>query len=313
MTDIYIISGFLGAGKTTFIQNLLKQTLQNEKVVIIENDFGEVNFDASLLSQCGYEVKALNSGCICCSIYENFVESLVDIVKQFQPNKIIIEPSGVSKLSDVEKACAKAQNIEPMQLVQKLTIVDVSQFQIYVNNFGEFFEDQIKHADQIFLSKVSEHQEHTKYVEQQLKNYNCCADICSKPFEDIDYDIVLASSSSVKCHCSHQEHAHTHCNCHHHEHHHTANDSFQTFTIRFKNNMSQKKMQEFIVSLEKLKDICILRAKGIIQEGNHYLKVQSTPNQLSFEKTELKGNYICLIGTNVDDEKIKHTIESILC
>ena len=114
MTDIYIISGFLGAGKTTFIQNLLKQIPKNEKVVIIENDFGEINFDASLLSQCGYEVKALNSGCICCSIYENFVESLVDIVKQFQPDKIIIEPSGVSKLSDVEKACAKAQNIEQM-------------------------------------------------------------------------------------------------------------------------------------------------------------------------------------------------------
>ena len=313
MTDIYIISGFLGAGKTTFIQNLLKQIPKNEKVVIIENDFGEINFDASLLSQCGYEVKALNSGCICCSIYENFVESLVDIVKQFQPDKIIIEPSGVSKLSDVEKACAKAQNIEQMQLVQKFTIVDVSQFQIYVNNFGEFFEDQIKHADQIFLSKVSEHPEHTKYVEQQLRNYNCCAEIWSKPFEDIDYHIVLAPSSSVKCHCSHQEHVHTPCNCHHHEHHHSAKDSFQTFTIRFKNHMSQKKMQEFIVSLEKMKDICILRAKGIIQEGDHYLKVQYTPNQLSFEKTELKGNYICLIGTNVDDEKIKHTIESILC
>ena len=238
---------------------------------------------------------------------------MVDIVKQFQPDKIIIEPSGVSKLSDVEKACAKAQNIEQMQLVQKFTIVDVSQFQIYVNNFGEFFEDQIKHADQIFLSKVSEHPEHTKYVEQQLRNYNCCAEIWSKPFEDIDYHIVLAPSSSVKCHCSHQEHVHTPCNCHHHEHHHSAKDSFQTFTIRFKNHMSQKKMQEFIVSLEKLKDICILRAKGIIQEGEHYLKVQYTPNQLSFEKTELKGNYICLIGTNVDDEKIKHTIESILC
>ena len=143
-TEIYIISGFLGAGKTTLIQKLIKESFQKDKVVLIENDFGEISIDAALLKSSGIEVKEINAGCICCSLSGDFVKAVKELLDRFHPDKIIIEPSGVGKLSDIVKACSDQRIQQLAKVKSKITIVDVKRCKVYLHNFGEFFEDQIE-------------------------------------------------------------------------------------------------------------------------------------------------------------------------
>ena len=156
MTKIDIISGFLGAGKTTFIKKLLKEAIAGEQVVLIENEFGEIGIDGGFLKDSGIEIREMNSGCICCSLVGDFGKSLEEVLTKYQPDRVIIEPSGVGKLSDVMNAVRDvAKNLE-VKLNSAVTIVDACKCKMYMKNFGEFFNDQVEHANAIILSRTGE-------------------------------------------------------------------------------------------------------------------------------------------------------------
>ena len=154
MTKIDIVSGFLGAGKTTFIKKMLKEAFVGEQVVLIENEFGEIGIDGGFLKEAGIEIKEMNSGCICCSLVGDFGKSLHEVVETYHPDRILIEPSGVGKLSDVIKAVQDAQGDLDARLNSFTTIVDVTKCRIYSKNFGEFFSNQIEYAGAIILSRT---------------------------------------------------------------------------------------------------------------------------------------------------------------
>lgn len=189
--EIYIISGFLGAGKTTLIQKLLKETFQKDKVALIENDFGEISVDAALLKSGGIEVKEINSGCICCSLFGDFVKALKELLNRFNPDKIIIEPSGVGKLSDIIRACSDSR-IQPLAKVKtKITVVDVKRCKMYINNFGEFFEDQIQNADVVLLSRTEDFPDKINDAYNLVKGLNTHSSILSKPWSEITAKEIL--------------------------------------------------------------------------------------------------------------------------
>ena len=151
MTKIDIVSGFLGAGKTTLINRLIHEAYQGEKIVLIENEFGEIGIDSGFLKDAGVQISEMNSGCICCSLVGDFSKALQQVVTEYQPDRILIKPSGVGKLSDVTKAVASA-DLHGAVLNSSVVVVDVNKCKMYMKNFGEFFNDQISHADCIVFS-----------------------------------------------------------------------------------------------------------------------------------------------------------------
>ena len=154
MTKIDIVSGFLGAGKTTLIQKLLKEALNGTQTVLIENEFGEIGIDGGFLQEAGIQIKEMNSGCICCSLVGDFGASLKEVLSQYTPDRILIEPSGVGKLSDVMKAVQDAMEDQTVQLNSAVAVVDATKAKMYIKNFGEFFVNQIEHAGTIILSRT---------------------------------------------------------------------------------------------------------------------------------------------------------------
>ena len=154
MTHITIVSGFLGAGKTTLIRKLLNEVFPNEKKVLIENEYGEIGIDGAFLKDAGVEITELNSGCICCTLVGDFTEALEKVIDQFAPDRIIIEPSGVGKLSDIVRAVEKVKAHEDIAVTEKIVVVDAKKAKIYYRNFGEFFRDQVHYASTIVLSRT---------------------------------------------------------------------------------------------------------------------------------------------------------------
>jgi len=180
---IDIVSGFLGAGKTTLIKKLLKEKLDSEKIAIIENEFGEIGIDGTLLKRAGLEIKEINSGCICCSLAGDFGESVREIIDKFSPQRIIVEPSGVAKLSELIRACRENNLRDLVEVNMIVTIVDVLKFDLYLNNFGEFFEDQIKNAKVILLSRTDVvDEEKISSVIRSIRNLNFKYDIVTTPW-----------------------------------------------------------------------------------------------------------------------------------
>ncbi len=248
MTKIDIFSGFLGAGKTTLIKKLIKEAYAGEKVVLIENEFGEIGIDGGFLQDAGVNITEMNSGCICCSLVGDFSKALKQVAKEYAPERIVIEPSGVGKLSDVIKAVASA-GLENAKLNAFCTVVDASKCKMYLKNFGEFFGDQVENASCIILShtdKTSE--EKLAAAIALLKEKNASATFVTSPWDSIDGKAVLAAMEHKDClqaeldklaeemeehhehhhehhHAHHEHHEHEcndpHCDCHHHhEHHH---------------------------------------------------------------------------------------------
>ena len=245
MTKIDIISGFLGAGKTTLIKKLLDGAFQGEKVVLIENEFGEIGIDGGFLKDAGIEITEMNSGCICCSLVGDFGKSLKEVVERFHPDRIIIEPSGVGKLSDVIKAVQDVQGeLGEATLNSFSTVVDASKAKIYMKNFGEFFNNQVESAKTIILSRTQNvKQEKLEQVVAMLKEHNADAVVITTPWDELEASLVLSAMEKktrfedemleeMKHHHEHHHH-HEHgeecgCGCHgheeqehhHHEHHH---------------------------------------------------------------------------------------------
>ena len=238
MTKIDIISGFLGAGKTTLIKKLLEEAYKGEKVVLIENEFGEIGIDGGFLKDAGVEITEMNSGCICCSLVGDFGKSLKEVLERFSPDRVIIEPSGVGKLSDVIKAVQDVQGDLPdTKLNSFSTVVDVSKAAMYMKNFGEFFNNQVESAKTIILSRTQKYDAaKTEVVVGKLRAQNPKAILITTAWDEIDGKVILSAmeqeSSFEKelleeAHHHHHEHGedctcgcHDHDHEHHHEHHH---------------------------------------------------------------------------------------------
>lgn len=236
MVKVDVISGFLGAGKTTLIKSLFKSRLKNEKTVLIENEFGEIGVDGAFLKDSGVEIKEINSGCICCSLVGDFSKSMCEIVDKFNPDRIIIEPSGVGKLSDIIKAVEKVE--EDLKINIVATVVDGGKCKMYHKNFGEFFNDQISQAKVVIVSKTENLDENKiEGATEIIRELNPDATIITTPVSMLDpnkvldtleaeksgYDEFLASllNEEEHGHCHHHHHddddedEHDHC-CHHH-------------------------------------------------------------------------------------------------
>ena len=241
MTKIDIFSGFLGAGKTTLIKKLIKEAYAGEKVVLIENEFGEIGIDGGFLADAGIEITEMNSGCICCSLVGDFSKALVKVLEEYNPDRIIIEPSGVGKLSDVIRA-AKTAEEHGATLNCFTTVADVNKCKMYMKNFGEFYNDQIANASSIVLSHTqSARDEKIAECVSLLRQHNADAVIVTTPWDLLDgKDILLAMEhkdtieDAVKAleeeHHHHHHHHHDHdehceCGCHgHHDHEHHHHD-----------------------------------------------------------------------------------------
>ncbi|MBQ1188424.1 MAG: GTP-binding protein, partial [Peptococcaceae bacterium] len=234
MVKVNIISGFLGAGKTTLIQKLLKEALNGDKTVLIENEFGEIGIDAGFLQESGVEIREMNSGCICCSLVGDFKTSLQEVLETYKPERIIIEPSGVGKLSEVVQAVESAS--DEIHIAGKVTVVDVNKCKMYLKNFGEFFLNQVTEADTILLSRTgAASAEKVQKAAELLREHNDHAVIVTTPWDQLDgSDLLVELERSVNMeaellaeveahhHNHHHEHG-EHCTCghdHHHEHHH---------------------------------------------------------------------------------------------
>ncbi|MDD6333159.1 MAG: GTP-binding protein [Clostridia bacterium] len=227
MTKVDIISGFLGAGKTTLISKLLKEALKGEQVVLIENEFGEIGIDGGFLKDSGVEIREMNSGCICCSLVGDFGTSLKEVVDKYHPDRIIIEPSGVGKLSEVIKAVKDLHIENEIVLNSASTVADASKVKVYMKNFGEFFNNQIEHAGTVILSRTQNvSEEKLKTAIELIKSVNPNAHIITTPWDDIDGTKILGAMENVtnlelemlaeaaqKAYEKHEEE-------HHHHHHH---------------------------------------------------------------------------------------------
>lgn len=237
MVKVDIVSGFLGAGKTTLIKKLIKEVFAGQQIVLIENEFGEIGIDGGFLKDAGINITEMNSGCICCSLVGDFGKALKEVTKKFSPDRIIIEPSGVGKLSDVRRAVEDAATEAGLELNGLVTVADVSKVKMYMRNFGEFYDNQIQYAGTVILSrtqKVSEEKQ-MKAVEL-IREKNPEGVIITTPWEELTGQQILnaierSGSLAEKLmeeeevcpvcghHHEHHHHDHEECGCHEHEHH----------------------------------------------------------------------------------------------
>ena len=230
MTRIDIFSGFLGAGKTTLIRKLIAEGYHGEKLVLIENEFGEIAVDGAFLQDAGVEITEMNSGCICCTLVGDFTKALRQVMDEFAPDRILIEPSGVGKLSDVAKA---VERVEGAEIGAKLTVVDAGKAKMYARNFGEFFNDQVESADLIVLSRTdSAADAKTQAAVEILQGLNPKARLITTPWDQLsgaqireamDEDALARELKELEEHAHERHHHHDdedeHECCHHHHHH----------------------------------------------------------------------------------------------
>lgn len=331
MTKIDIISGFLGAGKTTLIKKLLNDSLKGQKIVLIENEFGEIGIDGGFLKDAGIEIKEMNSGCICCSLVGDFGESLKEVLSKYQPDRVLIEPSGVGKLSDVKTAIEGVKEASVL-LNSSVVVVDAKKCKLYLKNFGEFFINQIEHAGTIILSRTDTLAEDkiAKCI-QLIRQHNEKATIITTPWTELTGQTILEAIENQdnleqelleeveelhhhKDGCSCGEHHHGHqeesCNCGNHHHH--ADEVFTSFGMETPLKYSKSELEIILEKLDDDKEYgMVLRAKGMLgSENNSWLYFDYVPGELSVR--EGKADYtgkICVIGSNLQKEKLKELFD----
>lgn len=344
MTKIDIISGFLGAGKTTLIKKLIAEALQGQKVVLIENEFGEIGIDGGFLKESGIQINEMNSGCICCSLVGDFNAALKDVLSQYEPDRIIIEPSGVGKLSDVIKAVQKVVDGENVVLDSYITVADVKRAKMYLKNFGEFYKNQVQYASAIILSRTQDVKEDKleKTIEL-IRTLNDRSPIVTTPWEDItggqilavmegknDFAEELLREAEICPECGHHHHDGEHCHHedhdHHHEHHedhdHCGHDHHhgheghhhadEVFTSWGKETPKKFTEEQVRGILEKLADEdsreygIILRAKGIVpDEEGRWLHFDLVPGEEEVRYGSAEyTGRICVIGSELKEDKL---------
>ena len=331
MTKIDIVSGFLGAGKTTLIKKLLKDALADTKVVLIENEFGEIGIDGGFLKEAGIEIKEMNSGCICCSLVGDFGTSLREVMKTYTPERILIEPSGVGKLSDVMKAVQNVIDEKDVTLSSAVAVVDASKCKMYMKNFGEFFSNQIAHAGTIILSRTgSVSEEKLNTCISLIREHNEKAVIITTPWEELDgrdiletiegaRDLEAELMAQVMEHhhehgCGHH-HEHEHgpdctCGCHdhHHDHHHHADDIFTSWGMETPSAYEKNEIERILEELDKEETYgLVLRAKGMVPDvsgGWIYLDYVPEERNVREGKPDVTGKF-CVIGSGLKEDALK--------
>ena len=332
MTRIDIFSGFLGAGKTTLIKKLLKEAYAGEQVVLIENEFGEIGIDGGFLQEAGINITEMNSGCICCSLVGDFTKALGEVLKQYHPDRVLIEPSGVGKLSDVVKAVSSVLSDEVV-LGCLCAVADAGKCKMYAKNFGEFYMDQIRTATSIVLSHTSGASD-KKIADavNLLRESNATATIVTTPWELLDGKAILetmehkdtldAALSALKeehhhhhhehdeeCGCGHHHHEHDEeceCGCHGHHHHH-ADEVFQSWGKETTHKYTKDGLEAILETLSEDPSYgMVLRAKGIVpaEDGTwlHFDYVPGEPD-VRIGGAGVIGR-LCVIGAGIDEAKL---------
>ena len=329
MTKVDIISGFLGAGKTTFIKKLLSDVWAGEKLVLIENEFGEIGIDGGFLKDAGVQITEMNSGCICCSLVGDFGTALKKVITEYAPDRIIIEPSGVGKLSDVIKAVKDVAEEVEVQLDSYTTVADVSKCKIYMKNFGEFFNNQIESANTIVLSRTqTASQDKIEKAVAMIREHNAEATIITTPWDDIDGSKIkeaMQNHKSVKDALFEDEDEHEHhhhhdhddecsCGCHDHDHHHHhhADEVFTSWGKETPHKFNEDKLKETLDELANTEEYgIILRAKGIVpSDGTDWLYFDLVPGEYEIRKgnPDITGK-LCVIGSKLAEDKLAELFE----
>lgn len=345
MTKIDIFSGFLGAGKTTLIRKLIQEVYKGEQVVLIENEFGEIGVDGGFLQDAGIRITEMNSGCICCTLVGDFAKALREVAEQYSPNRIVIEPSGVGKLSDVIRAVQRA-GVEGAQLNAFCTVVDANKCKMYLKNFGEFFLDQVENAGCIVLShtgnaqKVAEAvsllREHTDVTIvttdwKELTGGELLAAIERKDTLEAELEKLARETAEEHEHhhhhdgddddddgCCHHEHEHEHCHDddeHEHEHdhehghghhHHHADEVFTSWGTETNKTFTAQELGQKLSALASGEYGQVLRAKGIVQGESGWLFFDYVPGEPDVrEGTPGVTGRLCVIGCQLDEDKLK--------
>ena len=342
MTRIDIFSGFLGAGKTTLIKKLIKEAYAGEKLVLIENEFGEIGIDGGFLQDAGIEITEMNSGCICCSLVGDFSKALAKVLAEYNPDRVLIEPSGVGKLSDVVKAVKSVEGAD-FEIGCLTTVVDAGKCKMYMKNFGEFFGDQIRHATAVVLSHTdTAKQARIEDATALVRENNATATIIATPWDQLTGADILAAmehkdtlddairaleeehhhhhhhhdhDEHCDCGCHDHEHHHHHdhdehcdCGCHDHHHHHHADDVFESFGVETARKFTA---EEITAALEAFVEDdsygMVLRAKGIVASTDgEWIHFDYVPGEPDVRRgTAGTIGRLCVIGAGLNKEKIK--------
>jgi G3E family GTPase len=322
MVKVDIISGFLGAGKTTLIKKLLAEGLGNEKLVIIENEFGEVGIDGNLLKSSGIEVREINSGCICCTLVGDFGKAIEEAAAKYKPDRIIIEPSGVGKLSDVIKACGAPGLKEILAINMVIAVADALKYQIYISNFGEFFENQIRHAKTVVLSRTQKAgNKKLEAVADSIRKLNDRANIITTPWEDISGGLIVSvAEQDVTASLENElrgngklvlEHVHGKdcgCGCRSgHSHSHSADEVFDVWGAETPKQFDESELKRILGLLGNEKPYgMILRGKGVLQlDGDRWLQFDYTPGELELRETSADyTGRLCIIGRGLRKDEL---------
>ena len=338
MTKIDIFSGFLGAGKTTLIRKLISEGYKNEKLVLIENEFGEIAVDGGFLKDAGVEITEMNSGCICCTLVGDFTEALKKVMSEYKPDRILIEPSGVGKLSDVAKAVA---GVEGAEIGAKVTVVDAGKCRMYIRNFGEFFNDQVQHADVIVLSRTDTASDgKVVTASAMLSQLNPNATVITTPWSELSGEQIVqvmeridSLSSTMQemehfhehhhhhehdehCGCGHDHHEHEHehhhehgehCGCGH-DHDHHADEVFTSWGVETPKKFTEEQLREILAKLEDTNRLgTILRAKGFVDASDgEWIYFDYVPGEVDIRRggAAVTGR-LCVIGSKINEQAIK--------
>ena len=338
MTKIDIYSGFLGAGKTTLIKKMIAESYRGQKLVLIENEFGQIGIDGGFLQDSGINITEMNSGCICCSLVGDFGKALTEVIEKYDPDRIVIEPSGVGKLSDVIAAVQKVTNDE-VTLGYTVAVVDAGKVKVYMKNFGEFYNNQVETASTIILSRTdSIPQQKLDNAVALLRTHNKEATIVTTPWDMLS-GAQLIEAMDGKASLAHElaelEHAHhhhhhdhdEHCCCghehdhehHHHDHdenctcghnhdhhHHHADEVFTSWGVETARKFTAEQIEASLKKLDSQEYGFILRAKGIVaaQDGSwiHFDYVPGEHN-VRTGSADVTGK-LCVIGSDLDEHDI---------
>ena len=327
LTKIDVFSGFLGAGKTTLIKKLLKEAYKGEKVVLIENEFGKVGIDGGFLQEAGVEITEMNSGCICCSLVGDFGKAMKEVIEKFSPDRILIEPSGVGKLSDVLRAVEKVES-DDVVISGAATVADASKCKMYMKNFGEFYDNQITSANAIILSRTGDMKEE-KIAEAValIREKNPEAVIVTTPWDMLDGKKILEVIDGAKLPAilAEEEHHHHHhdedecddpeCECHHHHddeehdhhHHHHADDVFESIGAETAKKFTRDELKDILGKLSDEETYGkVLRAKGIIaSDTEKFIYFDFVPGESDIRdgEPEVIGR-LCVIGSKINKNAI---------
>ena len=340
MAKIDIISGFLGAGKTTLIKKLLEEAYAGEKIVLIENEFGEISIDGGFLQGTGVQISEMSSGCICCSLVGDFGEALKDVQAKYSPDRIVIEPSGVGKLSDVIRAVEDvAAEDRELTLNSFITVADASKCKVYMKNFGEFFNNQVEHAGCIILSRTGRlSEEKIAAAVALLREHNAAATIITTPWEQVDGKQILASMERTSadfihelqelmeheeldddecddpdccCHHHHHDHdehdEHDEHEHHHHHHDHDADEIFTSWGVETPKSFPAGEIERILTALDSGDYGKIVRCKGIVNGGDgKWLHFDYVPEEHEVREgaADVTGR-LCVIGGELKEDKLK--------